>query len=125
MKNKIKSSKELRGLLKFTLSTRGLTVDGLARMFGMSGSSLCIAFYRPFPKAERIIAEALNLQPWDIWPERYTNGKPNRPNPWYRRKFGEWTRKSTTVEGITQEKILDEKILDENRNEQTSESERV
>ena len=97
------SSKKLRGLLKFSLSTQGLTVSDLASMYGITGPSLFNCFYIPFPKAERIVADALNLQPWDLWPERYTDQKPNRFNTWYRRKYGEWkpknTKKSIGVKG--------------------------
>lgn len=86
MKSEPKNSRTLRGFLKFSLSTKRLSIDDLARMHGMTGSSLCIAFYRPFPKAERIIAEALNLQAWDLWPSRYgPDHLPNRKNRWYDR----------------------------------------
>jgi Ner family transcriptional regulator len=92
MKNKLSNSRKFRWLLKSALSTRSLSIDGLGRMHGMTGPSLCIAFYRPFPKAERIIADVLNLEPWDLWPERYSDGKPNRRNRWYDRG----RRKNTT-----------------------------
>ncbi|AVP97942.1 hypothetical protein C7S18_12345 [Ahniella affigens] len=43
------------------------------------GAPLGEAARRPFPKAEGIIANALNLQPQVIWPSRYdTSGAPNR-----------------------------------------------
>lgn len=96
-KDKPNDSKRLRGLLKFTLSTKGLTITDLAKMHGMTGPSLCNAFYVPFPKAERIIADALNFKPQELWPSRYdSNGKPNRPNLWYQRKRGLWKPKNTT-----------------------------
>jgi len=106
---KLNDSSRLRGLLKFTLSAQGLTISDLARVYGITGSSLCNAFYVPFPKAERIIADALNLQPWDLWPERYENGKPNRPNLWYQRKSGGWKSKA---KNITNKIEVKGKILD-------------
>lgn len=43
-------------------------------------SALRNAVTKPYPKAERIIATALGMSPWDIWPSRYdANGLPNRP----------------------------------------------
>ncbi len=94
-KDQPKESKKLRGLFKFTLSTQGLTISELAKMHGMTGPCLCNVFYVPFPKAEKIVADALNLQPWDLWPERYDSaGRPNRKNAWYRRKDGTWKPKN-------------------------------
>jgi len=69
--NKTEISGRLRGLLKFTLATKGLTISDLAKMHGMTGPSLCSAFYVPFPKAGRIIVDVLNLPPWKIWLSRY------------------------------------------------------
>jgi len=43
------------------------------------GNALGEAARRPFPKAERIIADALGIDPKDIWPTRYdAHGNPNR-----------------------------------------------
>ncbi len=43
------------------------------------GNALGEAARRPFPKAEKIIADALGLEPKSIWPTRYDdNGNPNR-----------------------------------------------
>jgi len=112
MKNKLKNSRQLRGFLKFSLSTKGLTITDLAKTKGITGPSLCNAFYRPFPKAERIIADALNQQPWDVWPERYTDQKPNRPNTWYLRKSGGWL-----VKHIKKNSEVKGKILDKDRHE--------
>lgn len=106
MKNKTNDSRILRGVFKFSLSTRGLTIADLAKIYGMTGPSVCIAFYRPFPKAERIIADALNLQPWELWPLRYgKDRKSNRPNLWYRRKRGLWKGKNIKKQTIVKEKI--------------------
>lgn len=43
-------------------------------------SSLTLALRKPYPKAERIIAETLGVLPQTIWPSRYdAAGVPNRP----------------------------------------------
>jgi Ner family transcriptional regulator len=66
-----KNSKNLRALLKFTLSMKDLAIAELARAHTMSTSNLCNAFYIPYPKGEAIIAAALGLQPWELWPSWY------------------------------------------------------
>jgi len=44
-----------------------------------SPTSLAVALHRPYPLAEALIAEALELEPQNIWPTRYgPDGKPNR-----------------------------------------------
>ncbi len=48
----------------FTL--RGLSVDA-----GLKPDTLKNALNRPYPKGERIIAAALNMDPANIWPSRY------------------------------------------------------
>lgn len=42
-------------------------------------TALANALHRPYPKAERIIATTLNLEPQQIWPSRYdADGETNR-----------------------------------------------
>lgn len=42
-------------------------------------SSLALALRKPYPKAEKIIADALGKSPQDIWPSRYNkDGTTNR-----------------------------------------------
>lgn len=50
----------------------GLTFRGLARDNGYKSHDACSqALHRPYPKAQRIIADALGLSPEQIWPSRY------------------------------------------------------
>jgi len=100
MRNEPKNSKTLRGLLKFSLSTREMTINDLAKSHGINGSTLCVAFSRPYPRGERIIAEVLNLPAWEVWPDRYgPDRRPNRENLWYKRKKGLWPGKTVSVSG--------------------------
>jgi Ner family transcriptional regulator len=56
---------------------RGTSLQRLARINGYAHGSINFALHRPWPKAERIIAGALGLQPQNIWPSRYNeNGTP-------------------------------------------------
>lgn len=51
----------------------GTNMSALSEQHGLSRGCLRNALYRPYPKAERIIAGAIGVQPADIWPSRYTN----------------------------------------------------
>jgi len=86
-----------RTRVKINLALGGYTLEDLAKKNGLRGNSLSLVFFKPYPRGERIIADALGLQPWDLWPERYENGKPNRPNLWYQRKSGAWKPKTDVV----------------------------
>ncbi|MEZ3140829.1 transcriptional regulator [Citrobacter braakii] len=57
------------------LHKRGLTMRTLSEEAGLSPDTLKNALVRPYPKAERIIAHALDSEPHDIWPSRYINKK--------------------------------------------------
>jgi Ner family transcriptional regulator len=92
-----KQNRILREWIKFVLSLKGFTLKGLAEKNGVTAGCLGTVFYHPYPKMERIIATALKKRPWDFWPERYDEkGNPNRPNLWYRRKYGLWHSKNIT-----------------------------
>lgn len=49
----------------------GTSVQKLSREHGYESGSLRMTLYRPWPKGERIIAEALGVSPQEIWPSRY------------------------------------------------------
>ncbi|MGL9774421.1 MAG: helix-turn-helix domain-containing protein [Sodalis sp. (in: enterobacteria)] len=46
-------------------------MQDLSRGSGLASSTLKNALYRPYPKGERIIANALNVDPASIWPSCY------------------------------------------------------
>lgn len=50
---------------------RGTTLSAIARKAGLSPSTIRNALERPWPKGERLIAEAIGVQPSVIWPSRY------------------------------------------------------
>lgn len=53
------------------LHKRGTSMAALSRAAGLSSSTLANALIRPWPKGEMLIAEALEVHPSAIWPERY------------------------------------------------------
>ncbi|MDU1061635.1 MAG: DNA-binding transcriptional regulator SfsB [Leclercia adecarboxylata] len=50
---------------------KGTTVAGLSRAAGLGDSTLANALSRPWPKGEKLLAEAIGVEPWVIWPSRY------------------------------------------------------
>lgn len=55
------------------LRKRGLSLTELSKANGLHPRTLNNALDRKYPKAEKIIASALGLEPAEIWPERYKN----------------------------------------------------
>lgn len=60
-----------RADIKSALEKRGITLRDLSRQAGLSPDSLRNVFTRSWPRAERIIADALGVTPQEIWPSRY------------------------------------------------------
>ncbi|MPY22469.1 transcriptional regulator [Shewanella psychropiezotolerans] len=56
-----------------SLHKKGLTIKSLSLEAGLAAGTLSKALDRPWTKGERIIAEALEMKPQDIWPTRYEN----------------------------------------------------
>lgn len=48
------------------------SLRGLSLAHGYSANAVGEALRRPWPAVERIVADALGMEPWDIWPSRYT-----------------------------------------------------
>lgn len=59
-------------IISAMLKTKGSNLSKLARENGLHRSTLRTALYRPYPKAERIIAEKLGVSPEKIWASRYS-----------------------------------------------------
>lgn len=53
------------------LHKKGWSLRELSRQSGLSAGTLKAALDRPWPKAERIIATAIEVAPEVIWPSRY------------------------------------------------------
>lgn len=57
--------------IKAALQKAGWSMQQLSLRAGLARHCVRIALDRPYPKAEKIIADALSLKPEDIWPERW------------------------------------------------------
>lgn len=52
---------------------KGTTLAAVSRGAGLSSSTLSNALTRKWPKGEKLIAEAIGVNPELIWPSRYRN----------------------------------------------------
>lgn len=57
------------------LRKRGTTLAAVSRSAGLSSSTLSNALSRPWPKGEKVIAQALEVHPSVIWPSRYFDAR--------------------------------------------------
>lgn len=72
--------RQRREWIKYQLRLRNSSLAQVARDHGVSRDAAILALRKPYPRMERAIANALGLEPIQIWPERYDeNGRPNRP----------------------------------------------
>ena len=53
------------------LKKKGTSLAAVSRSAGLSSSTLANALLRPWPKGEKLIADALGISPEIIWPSRY------------------------------------------------------
>lgn len=77
------------------------SLTGLAEASGMDRRNLTVALARPFPKAEAIIAKALDTEAQKLWPDRFEpDGRRRRAEKATR------TRKSQSANSTKQRKRL-------------------
>lgn len=68
--------------VKAALEKRGLTLSDLDREHGLPQGTCSAALRKPHAVGERIIAEALDMSPRQVWPNRYRkDGIRLRPQP--------------------------------------------
>lgn len=53
------------------LKKRGTSLSALSRQAGLASSTLANPLTLRWPKGEKLIAEALDVAPENIWPSRY------------------------------------------------------
>lgn len=68
--------------IKYQLRIHGSSTAIIARKLGITSRAVRAAKAAPYPRVEREIAEALDLSPASIWPERWDEeGNPKRQRP--------------------------------------------
>lgn len=69
-----------RAWVKYQVHLQGRSMAQVAADAGVDRRTLYATFTKPYPRMERVIADALKLNPQQLFPERYdTDGLPNRP----------------------------------------------
>jgi Ner family transcriptional regulator len=59
------------------LKKRNLSLAAVSRQAGLSSSTLANTLSCPWPKGEFLIAQALGIDPAEIWPSRYFDREGN------------------------------------------------
>ncbi|EEB9696285.1 transcriptional regulator [Salmonella enterica subsp. enterica] len=59
------------------LRKKGTSLAAVSRGAGLSSSTLANALTRPWPRGEKLIADALGISPEIIWPSRYFDDRGN------------------------------------------------
>ena len=59
------------------LKKRNLSLAAVSRQAGLSSWTLANTLSRPWPKGEFLIAQALGIDPAEIWPSRYFDREGN------------------------------------------------
>ena len=68
-----------RAWVKYQIHMQGLTMAKVAAAAGVDRRTLYQVFQKPYPRMEKIVAEALGMTPQVLFPERYdADGLPNR-----------------------------------------------
>lgn len=84
--------------IKCALEKRGFSLRRLSRLRNYSPGAACIALQIPWPKMEKIIADAIGVPPQTIWPSRYgEDGKSNRRRGGYHPRSNATTAPSAAV----------------------------
>ena len=94
----LKDPKKRQAWVIYQISLQGRSLAEVARNAGVRRQTLYQAFHRFYPRMEKIIAEALDLEPKALWPERYdANGLPVRRLGRPKKKSTVMTRKNNTT----------------------------
>ena len=73
-----------KAFIRAEIAARYGSIAALARKLDVDQNILRTAMFKPYPKAERLIAKALGKTPQQIWPERYTEEVLANPRHWRR-----------------------------------------
>lgn len=74
----LRDPKKRRTWVIYQLGLKGMNLSDIARTQGVTRGAVYRCFKVPYPKMEAAVANALGMHIPDLWPERYTNGVPNR-----------------------------------------------
>jgi Ner family transcriptional regulator len=93
-----------RAWIKYQIHMTGLSMAQVAAAAGVKRATLYSGFMKPYPRMEKILAEACGLTPQQLFAERYdADGLPMRPRPrptTQRRRAKKESRKSDTSKEV-------------------------
>lgn len=81
--------------VRFKLNEKGLTFADIDRAAGLRTGIACLTARRPHPAGEKAIAEALGLDPIEIWPSRFDPRTGARLSPQPLANYRDWQRLRT------------------------------
>mgnify|MGYP001806356833 CR=1 FL=1 len=68
-----------RAWVKYQIQMQGRSMAQVAHAAGVNRQAFYSVFHKPYPRMEKVIAEAIGLTPQALFPERYdADGLPNR-----------------------------------------------
>lgn len=70
-KQLLRNPTKRRAWVKYQIHMRGTSMAQIAADAGVSRQALYQAFHKTYPRMEKVIAEALDMAPKELWPERY------------------------------------------------------
>jgi len=82
-----------RPAIKAAVQRLGGTLKGISLAAGLPPDAASKALSRPYPAAERAIADYLAVGPSELWPDRYEDGMPVRKRKGFPlRRPDDWAR---------------------------------
>lgn len=57
--------------IKAAIRKKGVNVSDLGKDHGLSGSAMRLALWQPVPRADKVIADFLEVPLHALWPDRY------------------------------------------------------
>lgn len=61
----------LSAKIVYELRLKGWSMRRLSKAHGLSPQAVSVCIQQPWPRVERLVAKALGVKPWNIWPSRY------------------------------------------------------
>ncbi len=84
----VKKTQPKRGMhkafIKAEICARYGSITELAKLLNIDCNILRSALFKPYPKAEALIAKAIEKTPAQIWPDRYSKEALANPRHWRR-----------------------------------------
>ena len=53
------------------IKERDYTASALEKSLGLKHGDICVAFNRPYPKTEKVLARWLKIPLYELWPDSY------------------------------------------------------